>query len=986
MSITEEYIKYHKDYIKKFGEKTLVLMQVGSFFELYSISDSNLEYGPNLKDISSLLNIIYTKKDKSIKEVSIKNPYMIGFPLISSDKFITLLTNNGFTIVLIEQTTSPPDPKREVTNIYSPSTYVGDTVSTNTNYAVNIYIEYISQRKKDNIIKNLCCGVCAIDISTGKVIIHEGLPTSDDETMGLDDISRFINAIQPREIFITINGSGKYDVKYIINYLQLEENNIKTKKYDAKYEKITYQEEFLKNIYNYKLDGTQISIIETLNLEKKPFGLISFIMMIDYLQNYSNKLIKGLNIPESINSDTLFLGNNAIYQLSILEVDNYNYSIGTKIKSLYDTVNNTSSNIGSRYLKHRLLNPFTDIQTINKYLNLSEIIIKNKIYDTISNNLNGLSDIEKLKRKMCFSILHPYELYEFIDTLNNITKLNVIIKENNLKSIKLTKETQDELNKFNEYIITIFDVDKLKQNTLNDLKSNFFIKGVFKDIDDISEIFSKQYVKIQELKNKFEDVLNEKTKTKVNKKSNNQINKNMIIIESTSSEGYYMVLSKIRYSVLLKNKLITEDLMIKELKSCVKIFIKDYKCDNKDIKDIEDDLLYLVKTHYYEEITKIHNIYNKLFTDLIKYIGEIDYVTNNAKIAVKYNYCKPSVSNDSNISNMSCKQLRHPIVERIIDYEYIPHDISIGKDLKGMLIYGLNSSGKSVLMKAIGLSVVMAQCGMYVPAVEYNLIPYKSLYTRITGNDNIFKGLSSFNLEVTELSIILKRSCEDTLIIGDEICRGTEHISGNAIVASSIVHLSNKKASFVFATHLHELIHLESIKKLDNVKAYHLSVDYDTQKDILIYDRKLKEGSGDKIYGIIVAKYIIKDNAFMEMTNKIKNELTKSFDTMISGKTSRYNSSVYVYKCELCGLNDVNSDISPRSLLESHHINEQKDCENGFSKNKPHIAKNSKANLIVICEKCHDKVHNKEINIEGYVMTSSGKKPKVKKITDKHIH
>jgi DNA mismatch repair protein MutS len=325
--------------------------------------------------------------------------------------------------------------------------------------------------------------------------------------------------------------------------------------------------------------------------------------------------------------------------------------------------------------------------------------------------------------------------------------------------------------------------------------------------------------------------------------------------------------------------------------------------------------------------------------------------------------------------------MRHPIIELINnDTEYVPNDVVLNNDSLGMLVYGLNSSGKSVLMKAIGLSVVMAQCGMYVPACEYTLSPYKSLYTRITGNDNIFKGLSSFNLEMTELSIILKRANQESLIIGDEICRGTEHISGNALVASSIVHLSKKNASFVFATHLHELIHLECIKKLENVKAYHLSVDYDATNDMLIYDRKLKEGSGDKIYGIVVAKYIIKNNEFMELTNQIKNELTQSFDTMISGKTSRYNSSVYVYKCELCGINDVNSNISPRGILETHHINEQKDCVDGFSKNKPHIQKNSKANLIVICEKCHDKVHNKEINIEGYVMTSSGKKPKVNKI------
>ena len=986
-SITEDYLNYHKEFIKKFGDKTLVLMQVGSFFELYSISDIELNFGPNLKEVSSLLNIIYTKKDKSVKDVNIKNPLMIGFPLISSDKFITLLTNNGYTVVLIEQTTLPPDPKREVTHIYSPSTYVGDTVSTNTNYAINLYIEYTKQRKKDIIINNLCCGVSAIDISTGKVLIHEGLPTLDDETIGIDDIGRFISTIQPREIFIVINGSGSFTYKDIIDYLQLDERIVKIKEHDKRYEKITYQEEYLKNIYGDKiLNPTNLSIIELLNLEKTPFALISLIMMIDFIRNYSEKLIVGLNIPETLNSDIMFLGNNAVYQLSILEVDNYNYSNGTKIKSLFDVLNNTSTSIGSRYLKHKLINPSTNKKTIDKYLNLTSNILDKNLYEQLSINLSQLSDIEKLKRKMCLSILQPYELYEFIETLTNIEKINKEIKDD-LKEIKLTKDTRHQLKEFNKYITKMFDLDKLKTNTLNDFKCNFFIKGLFKEIDDMYDIFEIQYKNIYDLKTSFETKLNDINNKKNKKNINKNINKSDLITIDSTNEGYFLSISKLRYNILVKNNLIDDNLMvnliIKELKSGVKIFIKNNRHDNKDIKDIEDDLLFLVKKYYLETLKKIHTDHNKLFTELIIFISELDYVVCNAINVKKYNYSKPYIcdfDDDNNISNVSCRQLRHPIVERIIDYEYIPHDINLGHKLNGMLIYGLNSSGKSVLMKAIGLSVIMAQCGMYVPAIDFKLKPYKSLYTRITGNDNIFKGLSSFSLEMTELSAILKRANYNTLVIGDEICRGTEHISGNALVASTIVHLAKKNTSFVFATHLHELVHLECIKELTNVKSFHLSVDFDPIKDILIYDRQLKEGSGDKIYGIVVAKYIIKNNEFMELTNKIKNELTQNFDTLISGKTSRYNSSVYVYKCQLCGLNDVNSNVSPRGLLESHHIIEQKDCENGFSIDKPHIQKNSKANLIVICEKCHDKVHNKEINIEGYVMTSEGKKAKINKI------
>ena len=143
-NIHQEYINYHEDYIKKFGLKTIVLMQVGSFYEMYMTNTQ----GPNLRELSQMLNIIYTKRDKSVREVNIKNPYMLGFPLVSADKFITLLINNGFTVVTIDQITPPPEPERACTNVFSPATYISPTPTVNTNYAVVLYFSYEKQLKK----------------------------------------------------------------------------------------------------------------------------------------------------------------------------------------------------------------------------------------------------------------------------------------------------------------------------------------------------------------------------------------------------------------------------------------------------------------------------------------------------------------------------------------------------------------------------------------------------------------------------------------------------------------------------------------------------------------------------------------------------------------------------------------------------------------------------------------------------------------------
>jgi len=271
-------------------------------------------------------------------------------------------------------------------------------------------------------------------------------------------------------------------------------------------------------------------------------------------------------------------------------------------------------------------------------------------------------------------------------------------------------------------------------------------------------------------------------------------------------------------------------------------------------------------------------------------------------------------------------------------------------------------------MKAIGISIIMAQCGLYVPAESFEYGIFDSLYTRISGNDNLFKGHSSFQIEMNELRTILKKASNKTLVIGDEICRGTEYLSANAIVASAILKLVDIKAKFLFATHLHDLAQMDKIKSLSTIKFYHLSVE--NKNNELIFSRNLIEGTGEQIYGITVAQYILDDPNFINTAIELKNELLEKSGIntkLLSNKRSNYNKEIYMDNCTICGSNQK---------LESHHINWQKDFINSINgeihKNKSHIIKDSKANLIILCTKCHDNLHNKNFTISGLVKTSSG--------------
>ena len=379
--------------------------------------------------------------------------------------------------------------------------------------------------------------------------------------------------------------------------------------------------------------------------------------------------------------------------------------------------------------------------------------------------------------------------------------------------------------------------------------------------------------------------------------------------------------------------------------------------------------------------------YALLFDRVIGYVADLDVGVGSSKAAQMYKHSRPmivDVANDENF--MQIMQLRHPLIEiQSQSGIYVPNDIVMGNrtymdlphpksvmldlsvhdshDINGVLLYGINSSGKSSLMKSIGLSVLMAQAGFFVAASVLKFSLFDSLFTRIISRDNLAKGLSTFAVEMLELKNIFNRATVRSLILGDEISHGTETLSGVAIVSSAIIKLSSLRSIFLFATHLHQLSTMHEIRDLKNVVDLHLSVEYDAQLDKLIFNRVLQAGSGSSIYGLEFAKSLHMDSEFLDIANKIRKRLAKDFDELellVKKKTSKYNKDLYLTKCVICGAiaEDVHH-ISHKSLADS----------SGFI---GHFHKDAKHNLIPLCKEHHKKIHEGKIKVDGFVMTSSG--------------
>jgi DNA mismatch repair protein MutS len=246
----------------------------------------------------------------------------------------------------------------------------------------------------------------------------------------------------------------------------------------------------------------------------------------------------------------------------------------------------------------------------------------------------------------------------------------------------------------------------------------------------------------------------------------------------------------------------------------------------------------------------------------------------------------------------------------------------------------------------------MAQAGLFVPCDSFEYKPYHAIFTRILGNDNLFKGLSSFSVEMSELRTILKQADENSLILGDELCSGTESISAKSIFVAGIQNLIQKRSSFIFATHLHEIAEYEEIQEAHGLSLLHMSVFYDREKDRLIYDRKLKPGVGSNMYGLEVCKSLHLPEDFLEQANKIRMKYNPESGSLLDIKPSHFNARKLMSLCEKCG---------KKRGEEMHHIREQTEADQeGWIRDEKEgllFHKNHVANLMSLCEACHRAEH-----------------------------
>lgn len=1044
MPIVEDYLNLTKQYKSIYGEQTLLLMQVGSFYECYALVSQSGEYiGSNICDFANINDMIISKKNVCVGEL---NVVMAGFGLPQIEKYVKKMQNSGYTIVVFSQDSQSKNTTRSLSGIYSPGTFFTNSeLSCDDNTFDNLSNNTICIWAHINTInkyKQVTFGYSIIDIITGRLVYDE-YTTEYSNLPGIyDQLEKTVSIYRPCECIVITNNTQERFIETLISYSNINakkvhkiilDNKFKNKccsqvnKYDysnemssiaTNCERQKFQETFINKVYGAN------SYTEHEEFHQHSIAIQSVCFLLDFISRHNPNLVQDIKYPIYENStNKLVLANHSLIQLNILNDNRFS----GKLSSVHNFLNNAITASGKRAFAQALLNPITDCNELNSIYKITQYCIDNKKIDFIRNQLSNIKDFEKIERKAVLKTINPKDFVILLYNLKDIIDLDTTVQNDKNISEFINNYVKADIslysNKLIEFINSHFNIDKASEIVI-DRVQNYSIENLnfisskhceklnllFKNSLDADEQLKaiKNYLsKLIEDYEKSRVKISKKTKTNLssnnessnnessnNRSSNDESNNYVKVHETNKCDA--MLISTRRRSAILKD--IIEN-MIKNGDSdvCIEYTSKysgtkeyinldlsliDYKAHGSSQTNMQiyskhiDSIAYNIHNSRDILISKITDEYNNILQKFLeinnstllnyiaKYIGQLDLLQTRCYNAVKWNYCRPVIlkNNGTNKSYVNFEKLRHVLIEHLNQEEiYVTNNLEIGTENTGVLLYGTNAVGKTSFIKSIGISIIMAQSGMFVPCSSFTYYPYNYLFTRILGNDNIFKGLSTFAVEMCELRTILKESTENSIILGDELCSGTESTSALSIFVASLQHLHNINATFLFATHFHEVLDYSEVEQLNKLQTYHMSVIYDREKNCLIYDRKLKLGPGKALYGLEVCKSLDLPSEFIETAYNIRNKYAKNTEFIFQEKPSRYNAKKLTGLCEVCKTNRGN---------EVHHLQFQRNADkNGIINNE--FNKNKKANLINICDMCHDKMHktNTELKI---AKTSNG--------------
>jgi len=740
---------------------------------------------------SDILGITLTKRSNGAASLV----PLAGFPYHSLDQYLHKLLKAGHRVAICEQIEDPKKAKgivkRDVVEVLSPGTAISD--------------QYLDE-KKNNFFGSLfiigdVLGVSLIDYSTGEFRCGE---------FKFNNIDNIIDEFSVTEIIIPEN-----QVKILSEKIRIQDYFV-TKIPDYVINKETSLEILTKLFGTNSLKGFGVDNLDA--------GICAAGNAIRYLdKNFMGKMSHLISLKLIDNKNVMTLDPFTIKNLELFSSLSNPNSVGT----LIDVIGKMQTSQGSRLIRKWIRRPLLDKRRINKRLNRIEELFNNReLLNHLKDSLKQIFDIDRIVAKLSTNKVNPKDLINLSNSLNCILNIRGIINRS-------TPELDGLLNN----LMDTSQVESIINNTIktepaiNLNKGNFIKRGFLEELDklhDISNMGSDWLVKFQE---------EEREKTNI---SSLKIGYNKVF-------GYYIEITKTH------NNKIPENYIRKQtLTNAERYFTEELKEYETQILSAQDKINTL-------ELELFNDLRNKLLLKIEPMlnnsiiISKIDIASSLANISINNEYIKPIISNDRGIT---IRDSRHPVIEQLLPpgEDFIANDIYLNsKEKQIAIITGPNMSGKSTYLRQIGLIVIMAQIGSFVPASYAEIGMIDKLFTRVGASDNLAKGESTFLVEMNETANILNNATNRSLIILDEIGRGTSTYDGLSIAWAITEFIHNNKescAKTLFATHYHELVELANSLE----KGFNLNVDVKEINDEVVFLRKIVDGGTDKSYGIYVAK------------------------------------------------------------------------------------------------------------------------------------
>ncbi len=793
--------------VKRKYEDCIVLNRMGDFYEMF--------YEDALT-ASKELDLILTSKKCGNEQ---KAP-MCGVPYHAVQTYISKLVSNGHKVAICEQLTQPTPGKnvmleRDVVRVITPGTIVEEEMleGQKNNYLLSVY------KNGDK------CGVSYVDISTGQFYSMKLGKNRENE------ISDLIARISPSEIIGNEESQPFYNSLPIMQLGTLRKLN---KYFEWAYQKKTAVE-YLKEQFGENYD----SVFDV----KGDEGITcSAGGMLVYLKETQKRLLSNINKIRIVkNSQYMTIDLNTRRNLEISE----NNKAHKKYGSILWVIDKTKSSMGAREIRRMLDEPLQNSKLINERLEgVDELVKKLIMRDRLSEIIANVYDIERLTSKIVFGNASPKDLLTLGWSLKYVPEIKKELS--GVKSSILTG--------IDEKLVDVGDVTSLLERAIDDnagaiMKTGGYIKkGFNEELDEYRDAKEKgeEWIKGLELK--------EIEATGIR---NLKINFNKVFgyfIEVNRSQADKVPLRYTRKQTVANNeRYITQDLKVIEEK----------------ILGSEEKALQL-ESDIFNQIKKILLKYVSTFQQIASAIATLDALLSLAVVAVKNNYCKPTINNQ--VNELKIIGGRHPVVEQFINQgQFVENDTFLDeRESRIMIITGPNMAGKSTYMRQVAIITLLAHIGSFVPAKEAVIPMTDRIFTRVGASDDLAFGQSTFMVEMSEVAHILANATDNSLVVLDEIGRGTSTFDGLSIAWSVVEYISKYfRAKTLFATHYHELTELEGV--IEGVKNFKVAVK--ELDDNVVFLRKIVRGGANKSFGVEVAKLAGLPNEVLDRAREISDNL-----------------------------------------------------------------------------------------------------------------